>query len=127
MTSLFKQRRGDPLKREPEAFRPLPKYGFDILVSLSDRDRHGYAVMQDVEERTAGTVKLNVSTLYATISKLLDQGWIEELSERPEQDDERRRYYRLTKLGRKAAIAEASRLERALSDARSTGLLPRRR
>jgi DNA-binding PadR family transcriptional regulator len=97
-------------------------------VSLSDRDRHGYAVMQDVLERTDGALRFSPSSLYASIRRLLENGLIEELADRPDRahDDERRRYYRLTKLGRAVAMAEARRLERLLNDARATGLLPRR-
>jgi DNA-binding PadR family transcriptional regulator len=111
----------------PESFLPLPRDTFQILVSLADRERHGYSVMQDVAERTDGTLRLSPSSLYAAIKRLLAQGLIEELQERPDpaHDDERRRYYRLTKTGRKVAMAEARRLERLLSDARATGLLPR--
>jgi DNA-binding PadR family transcriptional regulator len=112
----------------PESFLPLHKDTFHILVSLADRDRHGYSVMQDVADRTGGTLRLSPSSLYASIRRLLEQGLIEELTERPdpEQDDERRRYYRLTTMGRQVAMAEARRLERLLADARATGLLPRR-
>lgn len=112
----------------PESFLPLHKDTFHILVSLADGDGHGYSVMQDVSERTDGAVRLSPSTLYGAIKRLLEQGLIEELSERPdpEHDDERRRYYRLTRLGRQVAIAEARRLERLLADARAAGLLPRR-
>jgi DNA-binding PadR family transcriptional regulator len=112
----------------PESFLPLPRDTFQILVSLADRERHGYSVMQDVAQRTDGTVRLSPSTLYASIKRLLDQELIEELAERPdpEHDDERRRYYRLTQLGRRVAMAEARRLERLLSDARASGLLPQR-
>ena len=111
----------------PESFLPLPRDTFQILVSLADRERHGYSVMQDVAERTDGTLRLSPSSLYAAIKRLLSQGLIEELQERPDpaNDDERRRYYRLTKIGRKVAMAEAKRLERLLADARATGLLPR--
>jgi DNA-binding PadR family transcriptional regulator len=113
---------------EPESFLPLPRDTFHILVSLADRDRHGYAVMQDVLERTNGKLRLSPSSLYASIRRLLERGLIEELDERPDpaHDDERRRYYRLTRLGRDVAKAEARRLERLLADARATGLLPRR-
>ena len=113
---------------QPASFLPLHRDTFHILVSLADRDRHGYAVMQDVLERTDGTLRLSPSSLYASIRRLLEQGLIEELAERPDpaHDDERRRYYRLTRLGRDVAQAEARRLERLLSDARATGLLPRR-
>jgi Predicted transcriptional regulator len=84
--------------------------------------------MQDVLERTDGALRLSPSTLYGSIRRLLEQGLIEELTERPDpaHDDQRRRYYRLTQLGRAVAIAEARRLERLLADARATGLLPRR-
>ena len=112
----------------PESFLPLHKDTFQILVSLADRERHGYSVMQDVAERTNGTLRLSPSSLYASIKRLLEQGLIEELSERPdpEHDDERRRYYALSSLGRRVAMAEARRLERLLADARATGLLPKR-
>jgi len=113
---------------DPDSFLPLHRDTFHILVSLADRDRHGYAVMQDVLDRTNGKLRFSPSSLYASIRRLLEQGLIEELAERPDpaQDDERRRYYRLTQLGRDVAKAEARRLERLLSDARATGLLPRR-
>lgn len=106
----------------------LHKDAFHILVSLADRDRHGYAIMLDVADRTNNTIKLSPSSLYANIKRLLEHGLIEELAERPDpaNDDERRRYYRLTKSGRAAAVAEARRLEKLLADARSFGLLPKR-
>jgi len=112
----------------PESFLPLHKDTFQILVSLADRDRHGYSVMLDVADRTGGALRLSPSSLYASIRRLLDQGLIEELAERPdpEHDDERRRYYRLSRLGRKVAMAEALRLERLLADASASGLLPKR-
>ena len=112
----------------PESFLPLPRDTFHILVSLADRDRHGYSVMKDVLERTGGALRLSPSSLYASIRRLLNKDLIEELDDRPDpaQDDERRRYYRLTSLGRAVASAEARRLERLLADARASGLLPRR-
>ena len=114
---------------DPDSFLPLPRDTFHILVSLADRERHGYSVMLDVAERTGGALRLSPSTLYASIKRLLSQGLIEELAERPDprHDDERRRYYRLTKLGRQVAVAEARRLEQLLSDARASGLLPKTR
>jgi DNA-binding PadR family transcriptional regulator len=114
--------------RDAEAFLPLNRDTFHILVSLADQDRHGYAIMCDVRDRTDGALRLSPSTLYASIRRLLEKGLIEELAERPdpEHDDERRRYYRLTPLGRAVAKAEARRLERLLADARATGLLPRK-
>jgi DNA-binding PadR family transcriptional regulator len=121
--------RRQPPEPDPESFLPLPRDTFHILVSLADRDRHGYSVMLDVAERTNGGLRLSPSTLYASIKRLLSQGLIEELAERPDprHDDERRRYYRLTKIGRRVAVAEARRLERLLSDARAIGLLPKER
>ena len=106
----------------------LSRDTFHILVALADRDRHGYSIMQEVRERTAGKVDLSPSTLYSAVKRLLEEGLIQELEERPDpaHDDERRRYYRLTKSGKRAAIEEARQLEKLLSDARSSGLLPKR-
>jgi DNA-binding PadR family transcriptional regulator len=106
----------------------LSRDTFHILVALADRDRHGYSIMQEVSERTGGQVSLSPSTLYSAIKRLLEAGLIQELDERPDpaHDDERRRYYRLTEVGRRAAIEEARQLEKLLADARSSGLVPRR-
>ena len=113
---------------DPDSYLPLPRDTFHILVSLADRDRHGNSVMLDVAERTDGALRLSPSSLYAAIKRLLGQALIEELDERPDprHDDQRRRYYRLTRLGRRVATAEALRLQRLLSDARATGLLPKK-
>lgn len=107
--------------------RPLQPATFHILVALADRDRHGYSILQDVAARTAGKIKLSAGTLYSSIRRLLQQGLIEELKESPEPDntDERRRYYRLTPFGRNVALAEARRLNDLLTQARSTGLIPK--
>ena len=82
-----------PIGPAPESFLPLPRDTFHILVSLADRDRHGYSVMKDVAERTDGALRLSPSSLYASIRRLLDKALIEELADRPdpEHDDERRR------------------------------------
>ena len=106
----------------------LSRDTFHILVALADRDRHGYSIMQEVAERTAGQIRLSPSTLYSSIKRLLEQNFIEELEERPDpaHDDERRRYYRLTKAGRRAAMEEARHLEKLLSDARASGLVRKR-
>jgi DNA-binding PadR family transcriptional regulator len=118
--------RPDPA--ELAALLPLPTAVFHILVALADRDRHGYSIMQDVSARTDGKVRLGAGTLYSAIRRMLEQGLIEELRERPapDRDDERRRYYRLTQLGRAAAVAEARRLNALLEQARETGLIPKR-
>ena len=107
---------------------PLAPQVFHILVALADRDRHGYSIMQDVAARTDGQIRMSPGTLYGSIKRMLEQGLIEELHERPdpENDDERRRYYRLTKFGRTVAAAEAARLSRLLSQARANGLIPKR-
>ena len=109
-------------------FLGLPSAAFHVLVSLADGDRHGYAIMQEVAERTGGRIKLNPGTLYTTIKRLVSDGLIAELEERPDldNDDERRRYYRLTPFGRKVARAEAARLEDLVSMARKAGLAPKR-
>src|SRR5215475_5594426 len=112
---------------DAESLLPLPTATFHILVALADGHRHGYAIMQDVAAGTGGRLKLNPGTLYTTIRRLLDQGLIIELDERPdpEDDDERRRYYRLTDVGREVANAEAARLQEALAFSRQDGLTPK--
>ena len=98
---------------------------FHILLALADKERHGYDIMREVETRSEGEVRLGPGTLYGSIKRMLSDGLIEELDERPdpELDDERRRYYRLSNLGRRVAIAEAERLDRLLKSARSKKLL----
>lgn len=103
---------------------PLTPIAFDILLTLLDEEAHGYAIMRAVEERWSGTRSLHAGTLYRALSRLVDNGLITELDESPEESaDERRRYYRVTARGRKAAQAEARRLERRLGVARARGLL----
>jgi DNA-binding PadR family transcriptional regulator len=111
-----------------DSFLPLPTAVFHILVALADRDRHGYSIMQDVAERTSGKVRLSAGTLYSSIRRMLEGGLVEELRESPdpESQDERRRYYRLTRFGRNVAVAEAKRLTDLLSQARETGLIPKK-
>jgi len=100
--------------------QPLTPAVFHILLALADGDKHGYAIMKDVEEQTAGRLKLGPGTLYGTIKRLLVASLIEEVGERPdpELDDERRRYYRLTADGRKLALEENQRLTQAVKAAR---------
>jgi DNA-binding PadR family transcriptional regulator len=119
--------RRDPSKGSPSAL-PLPPAVFQILVALADQDRHGYAIMQDVADRTDGRTRLSPGTLYGSIKRMLDEGLIVELDERPDpnHDDERRRYYRLTPFGREVAQSEADRLTTLLRQARAAGLTPRR-
>jgi DNA-binding PadR family transcriptional regulator len=119
--------RPDP-SDDVDAFLPLPTAVFHILVALADRERHGYSIMQDVSARTDGKVRLSAGTLYSAIRRMLEQGLIEELRESPDpaSDDERRRYYGLTRLGRDVAAADARRLSDMLAQARATGLIPRK-
>ena len=109
-----------------ERLLPLAPAVLHILIALGEGDRHGYAIMQEVSERTAGKVRMSPGTLYGSIRKMLDEGLIEELFHRGGQDDERRRYYRVTRFGRAVAAAEAERLTALLHHARLNGLLPRR-
>lgn len=117
-----------PDASDPDSFLPLPTAVFHILVALADRDRHGYSIMQDVAARTDGKVRLSAGTLYSSIRRMLEQGLVEELRESPDPGsrDERRRYYRLTRWGRRVAMAEARRLTEMLSQARETGLIPKK-
>lgn len=98
---------------KPDAFLPLKTQWFHILLSLAAGEQHGYGIMQDVLDRTTGKVRLWPATLYGSIKRLIEAGLIEESDERPEpeQDDARRRYYRLTKLGKKVLDAECDRLQ----------------
>ena len=103
----------------------LSRDTFHILVALADRDRHGYSILQEVEARSGGAVSLHAGTLYRALARLLESELIEELRESPDpsNDDERRRYYRLTNRGIAVARAEAGRLEGQLAAARSRRLL----
>jgi DNA-binding PadR family transcriptional regulator len=102
-----------------ERFLPLTPVVFEIALALAAGERHGYEIMQDVERRTDGAIVLHPGTLYRALGRLLDQGLIEELDERPAaEDDERRRYYRLTALGHGVARAEVERLASQVSAAR---------
>ncbi len=104
---------------------PLTAPVFHILVALSEGERHGYAIMQDVASQTGDALQLGPGTLYGCLKRMLAAGLVEESDERPDPDldDSRRRYYRMTALGRQAAKAEAERLENAVTAARSRKLL----
>jgi len=98
---------------KPEDFLPLKPHWFHVLLSLAGEGQHGYAIMQEVLERTGGKVRLWPATLYGTLKRLMDQDLIAESDARPaaELDDSRRKYYRLTPLGRRVLGAESERLE----------------
>jgi DNA-binding PadR family transcriptional regulator len=111
---------------EPEGYLPLTPAVFDIMVALGGEQMHGYAIMQEVRRRTKGGRRLAPGTLYRSLKQMEERGWVAESEERPEPslDDERRRYYRLTDLGRRVALAELERLEGLVRAGRSKGFVP---
>ena len=111
-----------------DEFLPLQPAVFHILMALAEDDRHGYAIIQDVADRTGGAVRLSAGTLYRSIQRMLEEGLLVEIEDRPdpEEDDERRRYYRITRLGRDVARAEAQRLIELVKMARASGFVPKR-
>jgi DNA-binding PadR family transcriptional regulator len=109
---------------DPARLLPLSESVFQILLALADEARHGYGVLQEVEARTGGRVRLGPGTLYGAIKRLCEQGVLEEVAgDREGDEEERRRYYALTAFGREVAKAEATRLERLLEAARGKRLL----
>ena len=117
-----------PRRRLPQDHLPLSVPVFQILLSLSDQDFHGYAIIQDIRARTDAEVELTASTLYAAIKRLLDERLIVEVESRTagDGDDPRRRYYRITPAGLEVVRLEVARLERAVKMARQKKLTPRR-
>jgi DNA-binding PadR family transcriptional regulator len=114
-------------KRSTHDFLPLTPAVFHILLALADGQKHGYGVIVDVRERTAGEIRLGTGTLYTAIKRLLGQGLIQEAdgeSDNAGGADERRRYYQLLPRGLEVAQAEAARLQRVVSLARERDLLP---
>ena len=112
----------------PESLLPLPPAVFHILMALADEDRHGYAIIQEVLSRTSGEVRLGPGTLYRSIQRMLDDDLIVEIHERPapELDDERRRYYRITKFGKAVAREEAARLSELVRLAKASGFISKK-
>jgi DNA-binding PadR family transcriptional regulator len=115
-------------RAEAAALLPLPPATFHILLAVAEDDRHGYGIIQNVEARTGGELKLSAGTLYRSIQRMLEQGLLIEVRERPapELDDERRRYYRITPFGTLVARLEARRLTELVKLARAAGFVPRR-
>jgi DNA-binding PadR family transcriptional regulator len=115
------------MKTQEEGAQPLTPAVFQVLLSLAEGDKHGYAILKDVEEHSSGEVLLSTGTLYAIMKRLLAEGLILESRNRPPagQDDQRRRYYRLTARGRAVAAAEAERMEKLIARARDTKLIRR--
>lgn len=109
----------------PDDLLPLPPATFHILLALAEGERHGYAIIQDVEVRTDGELRMSAGTLYRSIARMVEQGLIVEVAKRRTRaEDERRRYYRLTPFGTSVARAELRRLSRLVRHARARGLTP---
>ena len=112
-------------KKAIESYLPLTPAVFHVLLSLADGKKHGYVISKEIARRTHNEVRLSAGTLYGIIKRLLEDGFIEESEDRPDfsLDDQRRRYYRLTKLGCALAEAEAERMGRVLAMARAKRVL----
>ncbi len=112
-------------ERDPQELLPLTTAVFHILLALTDRERHGYDIMQEIAYRTNEQVKMGAGTLYGAIKRLRAAGLIAEVGDRPDPslNDERRRYYRLTDFGQRVVKAEAERLARLVNQARAKQLL----
>jgi DNA-binding PadR family transcriptional regulator len=108
-----------------DSLLPLPPATLHILLALAEGDRHGYAIIQDVEARTGGALRMSAGTLYRSLARLVEQGLIRETTtRRTRSDDERRRYYRLTPFGTAVARADVRRLATLVHAARARGLTP---
>jgi DNA-binding PadR family transcriptional regulator len=105
---------------DPNRLLPLSPHQFHILLALTDRERHGYGVIQDIDQRTAGTLRIGTGTLYTAIARLVELGLIADTG----REDERRRYYRLLPLGRAVLKAETTRLEALVRHAHARGIRP---
>ena len=114
---------------DPRSFLPLTPLAFQVLLALADSERHGYGIIREVDERTDGLIRLRTGTLYTLLQRLLDEDLIETSHARPdpEDDDERRKYYRLTALGKDVLAAEARRLESLIGEARRKQVISRAR
>jgi len=110
----------------PSSNQPLSPAVFHILLALADGEKHGYAIMKEVESQTEGRIKMGPGTLYGSIKRMLSAGLIQETDDRPdpELDKERRRYYRLTGVGEKALRTESTRMEQAVTAAKLKKVLP---
>ena len=112
---------------DPRSFLPLTPLAFQVLLALADEARHGYGIIREVDARTGGLIKLRSGSLYTLLQRLLSETLIAESAERaaPAEDDERRRYYEISDLGRAVLAAEARRLESAVTEARRKRVLGR--
>ena len=110
----------------PEELLPLPPATLHILLALAETERHGYAIMRDVEARTDGQLKLSPGTLYRAVARMVEQGLIVEVgTRRTRAEDARRRYYRITGFGQAVARADVRRLLQLVRHAQARGLTPR--
>lgn len=116
------------MRSEIERLLPLRPVMFHVLLSLVDRERHGYGLVRDIEDRTGGRMRIEPANLYRSLKWMLDAGLIEEAERRPvvrgaADEDERRRYYRITRFGTRVAEGEAARLQALVTAARARHLL----
>lgn len=110
---------------EAQQLLPLPPATLHILLALADEERHGYAIIQDMEARTGGDLRMSAGTLYRSVARMVEQGLIAEVTaRRAHADDERRRYYRITAFGTAVARAELRRLAQLVRLGRARGLAP---
>ena len=112
---------------QPESWLPLKTNVLFILLALADGQKHGYAIMQETQTTSDGLVRMGPGTLYGTLQRLIEQGLIEETAKPSvvDQDDERRRYYRLTSIGNQVITAEVTRLEQLVKTARTRSFIPK--
>jgi DNA-binding PadR family transcriptional regulator len=115
------------MKQDPYALLPLRPVAYQVLLALADGERHGYGIVQDISQRTAARMTLEPGNLYRTLKWMLDQELIEESDRRPapDLDDERRRYYRITRFGWRVGVAETARLEALVTEAKTKRWSPR--
>src|SRR5262245_36728977 len=109
---------------DPRAHLPLSPQQFHILLALADGDRHGYGILLDIADRTGGRMRLGTGTLYTAIAGLVDDELMTEAPPPRRERDDRRRFYRLTPLGRRVLRAETARLESLVKHARQKGIVP---
>jgi DNA-binding PadR family transcriptional regulator len=113
------------MSRDPRSFLPLTPHAYQVLLALADGQRHGYGIIREVDDRTDGLVRIRTGTLYTLLQRLFDEQLVTPADSPPptdladeKKDDERRKYYQLTELGRDVLAAEARRMELLVGDAR---------
>ena len=103
----------------PDDIPPLTPAVFHVLLALTGGDRHGYAILKDIQQRTNGSMKMQAGTLYGTLQRLLDLGWVDEIDPPDDEADSRRRYYRLNREGRLAIQTDVQRMDTLVKAARA--------